>query len=56
MKDILFNCYTCKFDEGETTIFLFWPDGEWDENKYMLEEALQEYPVEKFNWVKAKEE
>jgi len=32
-------------------MFLFYPDGEWDEDKQTLEEALESYPPEKYEWL-----
>lgn len=51
--DIIFDCYASRFSDGTATIFQFWPDGEWDEDKHSLEEALQAYPPAKYNWIKA---
>ena len=57
MMDILFDCYKYYYEqEGETTIFMFWPDGLWDEEKYTLEEALSAYPPSMYNWIKMEEE
>lgn len=53
--DIVFDCYPYNFTEGKSTMFNFWPDGEWDEEKYVLEEALIAYPPEKYNWIRAEE-
>lgn len=49
--NINFTCYSCIFDEGKRTLYLFYPDGRWDENKSTLEEALVAYPTDKFEWI-----
>lgn len=55
-QSITFPCYNCKFNEGTFTVYLFWPNGEWDENKYSLEEALRAYPVDQYEWVLSEED
>jgi hypothetical protein len=32
-------------------MFQFFPDGEWDEDKLTLKEALEYYPVDKYEWI-----
>ncbi len=49
--DINFTCYSCIFDVGNRTLYLFYPDGRWDENKYTLVEALAAYPADKYEWI-----
>lgn len=53
--DITFICYAYKWDEGIGTMFLFYPEGIWDENKLTLEEALQDYPPTKYEWIHSDE-
>lgn len=50
-KEIEFTCYASRFNEGLTTLFLFYPQGVWDEDKLTLEDALNKYPVEEYEWV-----
>ena len=50
--DILFNCYQYKYDDtGVCTLFIFWPNGVWDENKYSTDEAIEVYPPSEYNWI-----
>lgn len=55
IKDISFTCYACTFSEGRATIYLFYPEGEWDEDKLSLEEALEAYPITEYNWIKGED-
>ena len=32
-------------------MFLFYPNGEWDEDKLTIHEALRNYPVEDYEWI-----
>jgi hypothetical protein len=50
-KDITFTCYKYDWDEGTGTLFLFWPDGVWDEDKLTIHEALDRYPVSEYEWI-----
>ncbi|MBS7671746.1 hypothetical protein [Croceicoccus gelatinilyticus] len=34
----------------EYELFLFYPDGKWDESKRTLDEALREYPRHRYEW------
>jgi len=54
--DIDFVCYRYKWTEGVGTMFLFYLDGEWDEDKLCIDEALANYPVDKYNWIHIAEE
>lgn len=49
--DIGFVCYKYKWDNGVGTMFLFYPDGEWDEDKLTIQEAIKQYPPEKYEWI-----
>lgn len=49
-KRIKFSCYNCGFTEGGSTVFLFYPDGVWDDWKYSLQEALEKYPPKVYEW------
>ncbi len=50
--DISFTCHETTFDDtGKTTVFLFYPAGQWDEDKKVIEEALRDYPVDQYNWI-----
>jgi hypothetical protein len=62
MKDILFNCFQHEYKgkpekhlhfppDKKVTLFLFYPKGVWDEDKLTLSEALERYPVNKYNWL-----
>lgn len=56
MKNIDFDCYF--YEDGykeKYTLFQFFPDGVWDEDKLTLNEALKKYPPTKFNWLKIKD-
>ena len=56
--DIEFVCYRYTFTGSQikpiretTTLFLFYIDGLWDEDKLTIEQALKKYPIEKYNWL-----
>ena len=50
--DINFMCYPYTDRSGHKyTIFLFYTDGMWGEDKSTLEEALTKYPPDKYNWI-----
>ena len=56
MKDIKFVDYAYKFGEDSScTLFLFYPDNVWDEDKSTLLEALEKYPPTEYNWVRFNE-
>ena len=56
MKNIDFDCYFYEDGNKEKyTLFQFFPDGVWDEDKLTLNEALKKYPPTKFNWLKIEE-
>ena len=48
---IYFLCYEYQYCTGVTTLFLFYPSGEWDEDKDTLQEALVKYPPTEYEWV-----
>lgn len=50
-KPIRFVCYSCLFSDGEYAIFLFYPNGVWDESKRTIKEALRAYPIEEYEWL-----
>jgi hypothetical protein len=50
-KDIKFTCYEYLWNEGVGTMFLFYPGGDWDEDKMTLSESLKKYPVDKYEWI-----
>ena len=49
--EINFTCYKYKWGDGVGTMFLFYPEGVWDEDKLTIEEALEHYPVDKYEWI-----
>lgn len=51
MKVIEFTVYKSEDVHGELWLFLFYIDGEWDEWKWTLEEAIDKYPLDKYTWV-----
>jgi hypothetical protein len=51
--EITFVCYKYNWDDGVGTMFLFYPNGEWDEDKLTLDEALVAYPSDQFEWINA---
>jgi hypothetical protein len=55
-KDVTFICYLCDFTDGQYTIFQFWVDGIWDEDKNTLEEGILKYPLDKWNWMLAEDD
>lgn len=53
MNNIDFDCYFYEDGNKEKyTLFQFFPNGVWDEDKLTLNEALKKYPPTKFNWLK----
>ena len=49
--EIKFICYTACSDNGNWTRFSFYPSGEWDEEKYTIDEALKAYPTSEYEWI-----
>ena len=49
--DILFTFYSLIFKEEHITLFLFYLRGNWDDNKFTLEEAIAAYPLGEFEWI-----
>jgi len=54
--DVRFICYEYKFTEGVSTMFKFFPNGVWDEDKLVIEEALRNYPLDQYNWIHTEDE
>jgi len=50
-REVGFICYKYQWSEGVGTMFQFFPDGEWDEDKLTLKEALEYYPIDEYEWV-----
>ncbi len=48
---INFTCYECRWSDRHGTMFLFYPNGVWDEDKLAIEEALANYPIDKYEWI-----
>lgn len=46
-----FMCYEYTYPEGRCTLFQFYPNGEWDEDKLTLNEALERYPIGHYEWI-----
>ena len=51
LRLIKFTCYEYNYSDGVTTLFLFYPDGVWDEDKLSLSDALNNYPISEYEWV-----
>jgi hypothetical protein len=52
MKTIKFGCYRRKIKgKSPETVWMFFPKGTWDEQKYTLKEALKKYPPEEYKWL-----
>jgi len=51
LKDVGFICYKYTWSKGIGTLFLFYPDGQWDDDKLTLNEALKNYPPKEYNWI-----
>ena len=52
MKQVHFITYEGIFsDIGITTVYAFFPNGVWDENKLFYEEALKAYPLDEYEWI-----
>lgn len=53
--DITFTCYKYKYNykgiDNVTTLFLFYIDGIWDENKLTIGQAIKWYPPDEYNWI-----
>ena len=54
--EINFVCYAYTWNEGAGTMFQFFPDGVWDEDKLTIEEALKNYPIGKYEWIESDSE
>lgn len=54
-ENIKFICYRYVYhtDNGNsvTTLFSFYPNGVWDEDKLTIDEAVVQYPPDKYNWI-----
>ena len=50
---INFSCYVSYSDTDKTywTVFMFYPNGVWDDSKWTTEEAIRHYPPSKFEWI-----
>lgn len=51
MVNIEYTTCITVFDELEVTIYYFYPNGIWDDDKLLLAEAQLKYPVNKYNWI-----
>jgi len=52
-KQIHFTSYTANFDDDiSCTLFLFYPNGVWDEYKRLYNEAIEKYPPNEYEWIK----
>ena len=49
--EVKFFCYKYRAEEGECTLFQFFPVGRWDGDKLTIEEALKNYPIYKYEWI-----
>ncbi len=54
---ISFSCYSAysHTDQTDWTVFMFYPNGVWDEWKWTLEEAIALYPPSKYEWILLKD-
>lgn len=51
MIDIDFTYTVCSDANNRLYyLFLFYPERVWDDEKLTIEEALQKYPTDKYNW------
>lgn len=50
-EEIDFTCYEAYFGSHSKMIFMFYPNGVWDEDKLARCEALAKYPTSKYKWV-----
>lgn len=56
MKQINYVTYEARFsDLGLDTVYIFYPDGVWDEYKYTYGEAIKAYPLDEYEWVEMEE-
>ena len=53
-QPIDFHCYPTVDNSGAYTIFQFFPNGLWDEDKLTITEAITKYPLYKYEWIKIK--
>lgn len=49
--DIEFTIGICIDDGKEYSLYFFYTNGIWDEDKLSNEEALIKYPTTKYNWI-----
>lgn len=57
MKQINYVTYEARFsDLGLDTVYIFYPDGVWDEYTYLYSEAVKAYPLDEYEWVKMEDE
>ena len=53
LEDIGFDLSDVLCEEDlKITLYYFYPNGMWDEDKLTREEALINYPPNKYNWIK----
>jgi len=50
-KVIKFLMYNYTSTEGQSPIVLCYEDGQWDEHKHTVEEAVDMYPPSIYEWV-----
>lgn len=51
-QSVEFYCYPTTDSSGKYTIFMFYLDGLWDEDKLTLVEAIAKYPPDNYEWFK----
>ena len=55
-KYVFFVCYPYRDGSGhEFVMYLFYPDGVWDDDKLTEKEALDNYPMSEYNWIQESE-
>ena len=50
-EEMKFTCYIGHCQDGFELFFLFYPNGVWDEDTMLKDEALEKYPLAKYKWV-----
>lgn len=50
-KFVDFTCYRYDYNSGVCTLFLFYEDGVWNEDKLTVSEALHRYPPNEYEWI-----
>ncbi len=55
-KQIDYTTYEASSAEGPWQVYLFYPDGVWDEDKLTLGEAEKKYPPRDYKWVDVSDE